>query len=89
MIEKSDVPVDDATLNGLTPAPPCTLKVIVDEVALIPATVPLSRMREAPRVLAVTQRVANPVVPPVIVVAAIPSDDVDTHLVVVPVVWRS
>ena len=26
-IEKIDVPDDDATLNGLTPAPPCTLKV--------------------------------------------------------------
>jgi hypothetical protein len=24
---KSDVPVDDATLNGLTPDDPCTLKV--------------------------------------------------------------
>jgi hypothetical protein len=78
-------PVEDATRNGLTPAAPCTLKVTVDEVALIPDTVPLSRRVEVPRVEAVNQRVAKPRAPPVRD-AVIPSVDVATHLVVVPVV---
>ena len=39
----SEVPVEEATLSGLTPGAPCTLNVYEDEVALIPATVPLSR----------------------------------------------
>ena len=58
MIERSDVPVEDATLNGLTPAFPCTLKVTVDEVALIPVTAPSSKRVEVPRVVVVSQRVA-------------------------------
>jgi hypothetical protein len=60
----------------------------VDDVALIPATVPLSRRVEVPRVVDVNHRVANPVVPPE-TTAVIPSVEVATHLVVVPVVWRS
>ena len=46
LILKSEVPVLDATLNeSLEPALPCTLKVMVDDVALMPAKVPLSRKR--------------------------------------------
>jgi hypothetical protein len=52
------VPVDEATVNGeLLPAVPCTLNVIVDDVALIPDTVPLSRKVEVPTVVAESQRV--------------------------------
>ena len=81
---KSDVPVEDATLNGLTPERPCTLKVTVDDVALIPATVPLSRRVEVPSVVAESQRVAKPVEPPVRD-EAIPRDYVATQRVDVPV----
>jgi len=81
-------PVEDAIANGLTPDAPCTLKVTVDEVALIPATVPLSRSVEVPRVVVVSQRVAKPRAPPVRD-EVIPSVDVATHLVVVPVVWST
>src|SRR5690348_13552363 len=42
-MEKTDVPVDEATLNGSNVAVAFTLKLIVAEVALIPSTVPLSR----------------------------------------------
>ena len=42
-IVKSDVPVEDATLNGLVLADPCTLKVKLLEVAPTPAMVPVSR----------------------------------------------
>lgn len=87
-IVKSCVPVDDATENGFTPARPCTLNDTVDDVALIPATVPLSIRVEVPRVVAVNQRVANPAAPPVIVDAEIPSDDVATQRVDVPTDWR-
>ena len=41
---------------------------------------------EVPKVFPVTQRVAYPRAPPAIVVADIARDDVDTHLVDVPVV---
>ena len=51
-------------MNGLTPDEPCTLKVIVEEVALIPATVPLSMKSPVPSVVAESQRVTKPVVPP-------------------------
>lgn len=85
-IVKSCVPVDDATENGLTPPRPCTLKVMVDEVALIPATVPLSTKVEVPRVVADSHRVAKPDWPPVIVEAESPRVDVATQRVVVPVV---
>ena len=43
-IANSDAPVEDATLNGLTTVEDddCTLRANEDDVALIPATVPLS-----------------------------------------------
>ena len=53
-IENSEVPVDDATLNGLVPARPCTLNEYEDEVALIPATIPLSNSDDVPSVVADT-----------------------------------
>ena len=53
---------------------------------MIPATIPLSRSVEVPRVLAVNQREAKPREPPVIVLAAMLSDDVETQRVDVPVV---
>ena len=87
-IEKSEAPVEEETLNGLTPAAPWTLKDTVEDVALIPATVPLSRRVDTPRVVAESHRVANPVVPPATPVDITPRLDVATHLVVVPVVWR-
>lgn len=86
-IEKSEAPVEEETLNGLTPAAPWTLKDTVEDVALIPATVPLSRRVEVPRVVGVSHRVANPNAPPESEPAT-PRLDVATHLVVVPVVWR-
>jgi hypothetical protein len=55
---------------------------------LIPENIPVSRREEVPRVVEVSQRVAKPVWPPVIVVAAIPSDDVATQRVEVAVDWR-
>ena len=55
---KSDVPVEEATLNGLVEGAPCTLKVKEDEVALIPVTIPLSIKVDVPRVVGVNQRVA-------------------------------
>jgi hypothetical protein len=85
-IVKSCVPVEDATENGLTPPRPCTLKVIVAEVALIPAIVPLSIRVEVPRVVADSHRVAKPDWPPVMVDAEIPRVEVATQRVVVPVV---
>jgi hypothetical protein len=59
-IEKSDTPVEDATLNGLSAVDvdDCTLNANVDDVALIPATTPLSRSVDVPRVVGVSQRVA-------------------------------
>jgi hypothetical protein len=83
-----DAPVEDATLNGLraVEVDDCTLKAKVDEVALIPATTPLSRRVEVPRVVAVNQRVAKPVEPPKTPLLVRPRVLVATHLVVVPVV---
>ncbi len=43
-------------VNGFTPAVPCTKNVDVEVVALIPATVPLSRKRPVESVLALVQR---------------------------------
>jgi hypothetical protein len=59
-ILKNEEPVDDATLkmSFVEPDTPCTLKATVDDVALIPATTPLSISVEVPRVVAVNQRVA-------------------------------
>ena len=85
---RSCVPEEEATANGFTPGLPCTLKLKVEDVALIPATVPLSRSDDVARVVAVNHRVAKPVAPPVID-AVIARDDVDTHLVEVPDVWRT
>ena len=85
---RSCVPEEEATANGFTPGLPCTLKLKVEDVALIPATVPLSKSDDVARVVAVNHRVAKPVAPPVID-AVIARDDVDTHLVEVPDVWRT
>jgi hypothetical protein len=89
-IVKSDAPVEEATLNGLSAVEveDCTLKAKDDDVALIPATVPLSRSVDVPSVDAVSQRVAKPREPPSTPAPMTPSVEVDTHLVVVPVVWR-
>jgi hypothetical protein len=57
-IVKSDVPVEDATLNGSVPALPCTLNVYEEDVALIPNTVPLSIRVEVPSVVGVSHLVA-------------------------------
>jgi hypothetical protein len=55
-----EAPVDEATLNGLSTVEVelCTLKAKVEEVALIPVTVPLSIRVEVPKVVEVNQRVA-------------------------------
>ena len=81
-----DTPVDDATLNGLSAVDvdDCTLKAKVDDVALIPATVPLSRSVDVPSVVAVNHREAKPNVPPERD-PDIPRVDVATQRVLVPV----
>ena len=56
--EKTLAPEEDATANGLAEPLPWTLKVTVDDVALIPATVPLSRSVDVPSVVAERNRVA-------------------------------
>ena len=83
-----DTPVEDATLNGLSAdeVDDCTLNAYVDDVALIPATTPLSRSVEVPTVVAVNQRVANPNVPPNTPLLVRPNVEVATHFVDVPVV---
>jgi hypothetical protein len=55
-----DTPVEEATLNGLSAVEveDCTLNAYVEDVALIPATTPLSNRVEVPKVLIVNQRVA-------------------------------
>ena len=83
------VPVEDATLKAsFVPAVPCTLKVMVDDVAFTPVTAPLSIKSPAPSVVADVQRVTSPVVPPAIE-ETIPSDDVATQRVDVPTDWRT
>jgi hypothetical protein len=59
-IEKYEALDDDATLKIVfeDPEVPRTLKVMVDDVALTPRTVPLSMRVEVPRLVAVSQRVA-------------------------------
>ena len=74
----SDVPVEDATLNGFCVPLPWMLNVVADDVALIPATVPLSIDTPVPSVVEVSQRVMYPPVPPVRE-DTIPSDEVATH----------
>jgi hypothetical protein len=88
-IEKREVPVEDATLNGLVPALPCTLRVTVEEEALTPSTVPLSMSLDAVTVVVVSHLVANPRVPPDTPLATTPRDDVATHRVEVPVDWST
>ena len=82
-IVKSDVPVDDATLNGLRldVEVACTLKTKDDDVALMPENTPLSRSDDVPRVVAVSQRVAKPIEPPVTPAPMTPN-------VLVAVLWR-
>jgi hypothetical protein len=86
---RSDAPDDDATWNGLRleVLVARTLNTKLDEVALIPVNTPLSMSVDVPSVVAESQRVAKPVEPPVRA-EAIPSVDVATHLVDVPVDWR-
>ena len=55
---KSEVPVEEATLNGSTDGELCILKVKLEDVALTPRTEPLSRRVEVPRVVEFSQRVA-------------------------------
>jgi hypothetical protein len=89
-IVKSDVPVDDATLNGLRLEVDvaCTLNANDDEVALIPANTPLSKSVDVPNVVEVSHRVAKPNTPPdTPEPPVIPRDDVATQRVEVPVVW--
>ena len=87
-IVKTDVPEEDATLNGLTPAPPCTLKVKDEEVALTPETVPLSRKRPVESDEAEVHRARKPFVPPERE-PEIPREEVATQRVEEPVVWRT
>ena len=82
----NDVPVDDAILNGFTPAAPLILKVYADEVALIPATVPLSINVPDESVEGDVHRARYPFVPPKTLELTL-SDDVDTHCIPLPVVW--
>jgi len=84
----SDVPDEEATLNGLTAGAPCTLKEYDDDVALIPATIPLSSKVEVPNVVGVSHLVANPYSPPVTpapIPPCIPRVEVATQRVEVPV----
>ena len=80
-------PVEDEIVNGLVPAVPRMLKVTVDEVALMPATVPLSAKRLFVRDVGDVQRARNPLIPPERL--EIPSVDVATQRVEVPVVWST
>ena len=86
----SEVPVEDATLNGLRgeEVELCTLRANDDDDALTPNTVPLSIRVEVPTVEADSQRVAYPKAPPVTPTAVIARDEVATHLVDVPIDWR-
>ena len=88
--ERKEAFDEEATLKMVLvdPATPRTLKATVEEVALTPRTVPLSIRVEVPRVVAESQRVAYPNAPPVRLLP-IPSDDVDTHCVLVPVERRT
>jgi hypothetical protein len=78
---KSETPVLEATMNGSSDPVPCTRKLVVADVALTPATVPLSIDTPILCVVGEVHRARNPVVPPVI---PRPSVDVATHLVDVP-----
>jgi hypothetical protein len=83
---KKEDPDEDATLNGLTVGDACTLKEKVEDVALIPSTVPLSKRVEVPSVVGESHLVAKPNTPPVTPAPpVIPRDEVDTQRVDVPV----
>jgi hypothetical protein len=90
VMPKSVAPDDDATLNGfrLDVEVACTLKTYEEEVALIPATTPLSTSVEVPSVVADSQRVAYPKRPPDSD-PEIPREDVAVHLVDVPIERRT
>jgi hypothetical protein len=86
-IPKSEFPVEEAILSGSVPALPFRLKVTVDDVALIPRTVPLSRSEDVPSVVCERKRVAYPNTPPdTPAPLVIPRDEVETQRVEVPVV---
>ena len=88
--DKRERPVEDEIKNGLVPAVPCTLKEKVDDVALIPATTPLSKNVDVANVVAPVKRAKNPFAPPVTPAPpVIPRDEVDTHWVLVPVDQRT
>jgi hypothetical protein len=86
-IENSVAPVDEETVRGLRPGVPFIVKVEVDVVALIPATVPLSIEIPDDTVFDEVQRVRKPFVPPERdpPPPEIPREDVETHWVDVPV----
>jgi hypothetical protein len=83
---KNDVLDEEATLKIelVEPDTPRTLKLTVDEVALIPDTVPSSIKSPEASVDADVQRARRPTVPPERE-PEIPSDDVATQRVDVPV----
>jgi hypothetical protein len=83
---RNDALDEEATLKIelVEPDTPRTLKVTVDEVALIPDTVPSSIKRPEESVDADVQRERNPTVPPERE-PEIPRDDVATQRVEVPV----
>jgi hypothetical protein len=87
---KNEVLVEEATLKIelVEPDTPRTLKLTVDEVALIPVTVPSSMKSPDESVVGDVQRARSPVVPPERE-PEIPSEDVATQRVDVPVVWRT
>ncbi len=64
---KMDDPLEEAILNILLVLPdiPCTKKVEVEVVALIPATVPLSKNVDVPSAVEEMNREMNPLTPPV------------------------
>ena len=88
-ILKKEEPDEDATLNIVftLPGVPCTLNVIFEDVALIPATAPLSILNPVESVVGLDQTAVLPVVPPA-TDAVIPRVDVGTHCVEVPVERR-
>ena len=60
---KMEVPEEELTLKGSRVVVPWTLKLIVEEVALAPATVPLSKRMPVVRAEAEDHLVTKPVVP--------------------------
>ena len=56
LTENREMPVAEATLKGSKVVVPCTLKLIVEEEAFTPATVPLSKIMPVPKVVLAVQR---------------------------------